>query len=166
MAAPKPVTKIRTKNGNISVEYVSSVDRAAYNIIQLTRAAMKDVCRILTMKNNAEAMKLHGLKRSHRVRGKTSAFRYSVPFAKNGELPHGEVGIVHGSWYGALQEIGGANSRGVVMPKLAIMKTNAMNNISLIRETEAQYLSAIDDELKAERLIDERAAEMEGAESE
>ena len=41
MAAPKSVVKF-TKNG---VEFISSVDRAQYFLFELTRAALRDVCR-------------------------------------------------------------------------------------------------------------------------
>ena len=43
MPAPKSVTKIKTKNGNVSVEYTTDVDAAAYYMHELTRAALRDV---------------------------------------------------------------------------------------------------------------------------
>ena len=145
MAVPKSVVRFR-RNG---VEYTSSVDRASYTIVELSRAAMRDVGKYLTRKANSAAMKLPGLKKSRRVRGRTSTFRYSVPWAKFG-LPHLEVGVTHDTWYGVEQELGTSQQ-----PKRQILKKAAQQNIATIIEIESQYLSALNDEDEALRLIDE-----------
>ena len=78
------------------VTYTSSVDRVRYTIKELTRAALRDVGRYVSRTANSSAMKLKGLKKSRRVRGKSSAFQYWV--RKNeGDL---QVGIKHNTWYG------------------------------------------------------------------
>ena len=145
MSVPKSVVKIN-KNG---VQYTSSVDRASYTILELTRAALRDVGKFLARTANSKAMKLPGLKKSRRVRGRSSTFLYNVPWAKSG-LPHLEVGVKHGTWYGEQQELGSSNQ-----PKRQILRNSAHDNIAQIIEIESQYLSALEDEAKALRLISE-----------
>lgn len=145
MAVPKSVVRFR-KNG---IEYTSSVDRASYTIVELTRAALRDVGKFLARTANSEAMKLPGLKKSRRVRGRTSTFLYNVPWAKTG-LPHLEVGVKHGTWYGEQQELGTSNQ-----PRRQILRKAAHDNIATIIEIESQYLSALEDEARALSLIKE-----------
>ena len=145
MSVPKSVVRFR-KNG---VEYTSSVDRASYTLVELTRAALRDVGKYLARTANTGAMKLPGLKKSRRVRGRTSTFLYNVPWAKSG-LPHLEVGVTHDTWYGADQELGTSNQ-----PKRQILRNAAHNNIAQIIEIESKYLSALEDEAEALRLISE-----------
>lgn len=145
MSVPKSVMRIN-KNG---VQYTSSVDRASYTILELTRAALRDVGKYLARTANSAAMKLPGLKKSRRVRGRTSAFLYNVPWAKTG-LPHLEVGVTHNTWYGVAQELGDSNQ-----PKRAILRNAANGHIAQIIEIESQYLSAMEDEAKALSLISE-----------
>lgn len=145
MSVPKSVVRFR-KGG---VEYTSSVDRASYTLVELTRAALRDVGKYIVRTANSEAMKLKGLKKSRRVRGRSSTFLYNVPWAKTG-LPHLEVGVKHGTWYGEQQELGTSKQ-----PKRGILRNSAHNNLAQIVEIEAQYLSAMEDEAKALRLISE-----------
>lgn len=146
MSVPKSVVRF-DKNG---VKYISSVDRASYTILELTRAALRDVGKFLARTANSAAMKLPGLKKSRRVRGRTSTFLYNVPWAKKG-LPHLEVGVKHGTWYGEQQELGTSNQ-----PKRQILRNSAHDNIATIIEIESKYLSALEDEAAALRLISEK----------
>ncbi len=145
MSVPKSVVRF-SKDG---VTYTSSVDRASYTILELTRAALRDVGKYLARTANSEGMKLKGLKKSRRVRGRTSTFRYIVPWAKEG-LPHLEVGVTHNTWYGVEQELGTSNQ-----PKRQILRNSVYNNIAKIIEIESQYLSALEDEAAALRRISE-----------
>ena len=145
MAVPKSVVRFR-KNG---VEYTSNVDRACYTIVELTRAALRDCGKFIIRTANTKAMKLPGLKKSRRVRGRSSTFLYDVPWAKTG-LPHLEVGVKHGTWYGEQQELGTSNQ-----PKRQILRSSAHDNIAQIIEIESKYLSALEDEAEALRLISE-----------
>lgn len=145
MSVPKSVVKIN-KHG---IHYTSSVDRASYTILELTRAALRDVGRFLARTANSAAMKLPGLEKSRRVRGRTSTFLYNVPWAKSG-LPHLEVGVTHGAWYGEQQELGTSGQ-----PKRGILRNSVYDNIPKIIEIESQYLSALEDEARALRLINE-----------
>ncbi len=145
MSVPKSVVKIN-KNG---VHYTSSVDRASYTILELTRAALRDVGKFIVRTANSSAMKLKGLKKSRRVRGRTSTFLYNVPWAKTG-LPHLEVGVTDDTWYGVQQELGTSKQ-----PKRQILRNSAHDNIAKIIEIESQYLSALESEAKALSLISE-----------
>ena len=145
MSVPKSVVRL-SKDG---VTYTSSVDRASYTILELTRAALRDVGKYVARTANSEGMKLKGLKKSRRVRGRTSTFRYIVPWAKEG-LPHLEVGVTHNTWYGVEQELGTSNQ-----PKRQILRNSVHDNIAQIIEIESQYLSALEDEAKALNLISE-----------
>ena len=145
MSVPKSVVRF-SKDG---VTYTSSVDRASYTIVELTRAALRDVGKYLARTANSKAMKLKGLKKSRRVRGRTSTFRYTVPWAKTG-LPHLEVGVTHDTWYGVEQELGTSNQ-----PKRQILRNSANENIAQIIEIESKYLSALENEANALRLISE-----------
>lgn len=145
MSVPKSVVRF-SKNG---VTYTSSVDRASYTIVELTRAALRDVGKYLARTANSKAMKLKGLKKSRRVRGRTSTFLYNVPWAKSG-LPHLEVGVTDDTWYGVEQELGTSKQ-----PKRQILRNSANDNIAQIIEIESQYLSALESEAKALLLISE-----------
>lgn len=146
MPVPKSVVRFR-KNG---IEYTSSVDRASYTIVELTRAALRDVGKYLARTANSKASKLPGLKKSRRVRGRTSTFLYNVPWAKKG-LPHLEVGVTHDTWYGVEQEMGTSKQ-----PRRQILKKSASENVAQIVEIESKYLSALEDEARALRLINEK----------
>lgn len=145
MSVPKSVVRFK-KDG---VTYTSSVDRASYTILELTRAALRDVGKYLARTANSKAMKLKGLKKSRRVRGRTSTFLYNVPWAKNG-LPHLEVGVTDDTWYGVEQELGTSKQ-----PRRQILRNSAHDNIAQIIEIESKYLSALEEEAKALRLISE-----------
>ena len=142
MSIPKSV--IRFKKGD--VVYTSSVDRAQYTIRELTRAALRDVGKYVSRRCNSEAMKLPGLKKSRRVRGRTSAFQY---WARKQECDL-QVGIKHGTWYGEQQELGTKNQ-----PKRGILRNSVYNNIPKIVEIESKYLSALESEAQALALISE-----------
>ena len=150
MSSPKSVIRF-SKNG---ITYISKVDFACYSIVELTRAAMRDVGKYVTRTANSQAMKLKGLKKSRRVRGSTSTFRWKVPWAKSG-LPHLEVGVTHNTWYGVEQELGSSKQ-----PKRSILRNSVHDNIATIVSIEAQYLSALNSEAAALRKIEER--EMSG----
>ena len=145
MSVPKSVVRFR-KGG---IEYTSNVDFVCYTLVELSRAAMRDVGKFVARTANTQAMKLKGLKKSRRVRGKTSTFRYEVPWAESG-LPHLEVGVTHNTWYGVDQEMGSSKH-----PKRSILRNAVHDNIPKIIEIESKYLSALEDEARALSLIDE-----------
>lgn len=139
MPMPKSVTKYN-KDG---ITFVSSVDRANYTIEELSRAALKDVAKVLRKRMIVKLKKLPGMKRNKRLYKST---QYWVR-KKETDL---QLGFKHNTWYGVLQEIGGNNQ-----PKRSILRDTVFESIADIQRIEAQYLSAIEDELKAKVLINE-----------
>lgn len=141
MSVPPSVVRF-DKNG---IQFISSVDRVQYTIRELTRAALRDVGKMVSRYSNIEAQKLPGMKRSKRVRGRSSAFQY---WARKIECDL-IVGIKHNTWYGTNQELGTSK-----MPKHAILRTTVESHIPEIVEIESQYLSALEDEAAALKLIE------------
>lgn len=145
MSVPKSVMKIDRKG----VTYTSSVDRASYTILELTRAALRDVGRYLARTMRSKARKLPGSQRDRFVRYKTAGFIFKVPWAESG-LPHLEVGVTLDSWYTEEHERGSSDQ-----PRRGILWDTAYANIAKIVEIESKYLSALEDEAEALRLIQE-----------
>lgn len=145
---PKSVTKIK-KDG---IEFISNVDRANYTIRELTRAALKDVAKLLRKRMVQKLKKLPGMKRSKRIYNST---QYWVR-KRETDL---QIGFKHDTWYGVHQELGDRNQ-----PARHILRGTVMENIDEIRKIEGQYLSAIEDENKALALIDEKEYVPEGDE--
>lgn len=141
MSVPKSVIRF-DKNG---IRFVSSVDRCQYTIQELTRAALRDVGKMVSRYCNQAAQKLPGMKKNPRVRARSSAFQY---WARKQECDL-LVGIKHDTWYGVRQELGTSK-----MPKHGILRNTVYDNIPTIVEIESQYLSALEDEAKALSLIE------------
>lgn len=138
MPLPKAV-KI-TRNG---VEFTSSVDRASYLLSELSRAALRDVGKLVRRRGLDEMRKLPGMKKGKRV---LRSFQYWV---RKREM-NLQIGFKHNTWYGVQQELGTSNQ-----PRRAILTNAVMQNIDDIRRIEGQYLSAIENENRALGLIDE-----------
>ena len=134
MPIPKSVVKM-TKDG---VEYTSNVDRCAYYINELVRAALRDSGKYICKMTRKRI-----LRRTGRLAKNT---QYWVRKREN-DL---QVGFKPGGFYGMYQELGSEKQ-----PKIGALTNATYENINTIREIQAQYLSAIEDELKAQSLIDE-----------
>jgi HK97 gp10 family phage protein len=148
MPMPKSVTKIN-KDG---VEFVSSVDRANYTIEELSRAALRDVAKLIRKRMIQKLKKLPGMKRSKRI------YKSTQYWVRKRETDL-QIGFKHDTWYGVHQELGDRNQ-----PARHILRGTVMENIDEIRKIEGQYLSAIEDENKALALIDEKEYVPEGDE--
>lgn len=146
MSVPKSVTRIKTDH----VEYISSVDRCQYTIAELSRAALRDVGKFMCYRCNQKAQKIRGMKKSKRVRGRTSTFQYWVRKIE-GDC---RVGTKHGTWYGEHQELGTSKQ-----PKRNIITSTAKENVAEIIKIESQYLSALENEARALSLINEKEYE-------
>lgn len=143
MGLPKSVTKIDRTGG---VTYTSSVDKCKYTINELCRAAMRDIAKMLRKKMILKLKLLPGLKNNRRIYSTTQYWVRKIE-------ANLQIGMKHDAWYGAQQELGTKNQ-----PKRNIVRDTVFENITEIRDIQAQYLSAIDDENKALRLIDEAEA--------
>lgn len=136
MAVPR-ATKF-TRNG---VEYLYNVDRANYYISELTRAALKDVGKYVCRETRK---KIHN--RTRRLARNT---QYWVRKKETDLI----VGFKTAGWYGGYQELGTEKT-----PKVGALRDTVADNIDEIRKIEAQYLSAIEDEIRAQSLISEEEA--------
>ena len=146
MAIPSPM-KFK-KDG---VEFTSSVDRCNYTIRELTRAALRDVGRYVVRQCTRRARRLEGLGHTRYIQKR---FQFWVR-KQEGDLLVGIHNVMKNknpgeTWYGMDQELG-LNGQ----PKRAFLQTSVYENIRTIRDIEAQYLSAIEDEQQALALIDE-----------
>lgn len=136
MAVPSSVKF--TRNG---VEYMNNVDRANYYIQELTRAALKDVGKYICRMTRK---KIHN--RTRRLARNT---QYWVRKKETDLI----VGFKTAGWYGGYQELGTEKT-----PRVGALRDTVEENIDEIRKIEAQYLSAIEDEIKAQSLINEEEA--------
>ena len=146
MAIPSPM-KFK-KDG---VEFTSSVDRCNYTIRELTRAALRDVGRYVVRQCTRKARRLEGLGRTRYIQKR---FQFWVR-KQEGDLQVGIHNVMKNkhpgaTWYGMDQELG-LNGQ----PKRAFLHDSVYENIRTIRDIEAQYLSAIEDEQRALALINE-----------
>ena len=146
MPLPKSVTKI-SRNG---VEFVESVDRANYLITELTRAAMKDVAKYVLrivranvrgISNQTRKMRYAPLRYQYWVRKKECDLQLGIENTARG---------AETAWWADQAELGTAGQ-----PKRGFLRAAVYDNIDTIRKIEAQYLSAIEDELNAQSMIDE-----------
>ncbi len=134
MSVPKSVVKLK-KDG---VEFTSSVDRVSYTIRELTRAALRDVGKLVCKRTRQKIRR-----RTGRVAKNT---QYWVR-KQEGDL---QVGFKPGGFYGGFQELGTEKQ-----PKVGALYGAVKDNLNTIRDIEGKYLSAIEDEQEALRLISE-----------
>jgi HK97 gp10 family phage protein len=149
MGLPRSVTRI-DRNGAVS--FTSNVDRISYTLNELCRAAMRDTAKMLRKKMILKLKKLPGMKNNKRIYKTTQYWVRRI----EADL---QIGMKHDSWYGAHQELGTKNQ-----PKRSIVRDTVFENISEIRNIQAKYLSAIEDDTRALRLIDENEAVSEDGE--
>lgn len=140
MSLPKSNLKINKKG----IQYVSNIDRVKYTLAELSRAALRDVARLLKYKIREEFNKLPGMRKQNK-RFK-AAYQHWLR-KRDGDL---QIGIKHNTWYGVDQELGSKNQ-----PKRDILRNVVMKNVDEIRRIQGQYLSAVEDENKALGLINE-----------
>lgn len=154
MALPK-YTRI-SRNG---VEYIDGSDRALYTITELSRAAMRDVAKLVLGK----ARRTYYTLLRRRTGKATRAMQYWIPRRDDDgnevQVAKLYLGFKRGvaGFHASYQEQGMNNQ------EARHILFNAVNdNIDEIRRIEAQYLSAIDTSDSGQSLIDE--GEEEGRE--
>lgn len=145
MPIPKSVIKF-DKNG---VRYESGVDRANYTMVELTRAALRDVGKFVTRSFKKEYYKHYDKKTGN-------VGKYTQYWVRSKQkTPDLQVGIKPNAFYGGFQELGSSKTS-----KMGLLSNAVQENIAEIVKIESQYLSALEDEAKALALIDE--SEFEG----
>ncbi len=143
MPMPRSITRVN-RNG---VRFTSNVNRAEYTLTELTRAALRDIGKVITFKAIAEVKKIAGGKLIVWNK-KYKEFQY---WNRQRETDL-QVGIKHETWFGVDQELG-LNGQ----PKRDILRKAVFENLQTIREIQAKYLKHIEDEMTAQRMIDENA---------
>ena len=134
MPMPPSVTKV-DKNG---VSFTSSVDQAEYLMMELVRAANRDVGKYVA--------RIARRNLSRRTGAGRSAIQYWN--RRDGSL---QIGYKGGrGFYAAMYELGTSKT-----PRLMLISDAVESNISTIREIQGQYLSAIEDANRAQGMIDE-----------
>jgi hypothetical protein len=139
MSLPRSVTRV-TREG---VEFTSNVDRAKYLLVELQRAALRDVAKFLRKRMIEKLKNLKGMKKSRRLYKSTQYWVRRI----EADL---QIGFKHNTWYGVDQELGTSKQ-----PRRNILRDTVFENIDQIRVIEGKYLSAIEDENRALGLIDE-----------
>lgn len=146
MPVPDSVVKFK-RNG---IEYVSSVDRANYFINELTRRALMDVGhfvlkevskKVRGLNKYLKKMRYAPRRYQHWVRKKETDLVLGIENTKFGAVT---------AWWADQSELG-TNGQ----PRRGFLYETVRDNIDKIREIEALYLSAIEDDNKALSLINE-----------
>lgn len=140
MPAPPSVVKIK-RDG---VEFVSNVDRAKYTMAELERAALKEIAKLVRRRMLDKLRKLPGMRRNRRLWSSTQYWVRRI----EADL---QIGFKHDSWYGAKSELGDSGQ-----PARNILRGTVLENVDMIRLIAAQYIKHIEDELRAQGIIDER----------
>ncbi|MBS6504038.1 MAG: hypothetical protein KH415_20945 [Clostridium sp.] len=148
MSVPKSVVKI--KKGNI--EYISSVDRVQYTLAELSRAALRDVGKLIC--NRFRNMYYGVFKRK---KGRVGKYTQYWVRRKECDL---QVGLKAFAFYGGFQELGSSKSK-----KYGLLSKVVNESIPEIVEIESKYLSSLEDEAAALSMIEEKEFEG-GAEGE
>lgn len=146
MPLPPQATKIN-RNG---VTLTSNVDRANYLITELTRAALRDVAKYVLKIVRKDVRGIS--KYVQRMRYATTRYQYWLR-KKECDLQLGIENTAKGAesaWWADQSELGTGGQ-----PKRGFLRSAVYDNIDMIRKIEAQYLSAIEDEINAASLVDE-----------
>lgn len=135
-----PRTTRTTRDG---VEWISNIDRTQFTFKRLQAAALTEVGKFIRKKLLEKAKLRPNMRRSKR---NAKAFQYWNR-KREGDL---QIGIKHNTWYGVQQELGTRNQ-----PRKAILVNTVMENITDIRRIMGIYISSIEDQNRADGLIDE-----------
>ena len=133
MAVP---AQTKWKKGNVVLE--NSCDRANYYIEELTRAALKDVGKYVCKETKKQ------------IRRRTGRLAKNIQYWVRKKELDCLVGFKTAGWYGSYQELGTEKT-----PKVGALRNTVDTNIDMIQRIEAQYLSAIEDDIRAQGLINE-----------
>lgn len=127
MALPRAV-KIR-RDG---VEYTNNVDVVLYTLRELIRAALRDSGKLF-----CNRFRQAYYKKFKRRKGKVGRYTQYWVRSKQ-EIPDLLVGIKKNAFYGGMQEFGSSKTA-----RLGLLRSTAQENIGVMEEIQAQYLSAL-----------------------
>jgi len=148
MPMPKSVTKIN-KDG---VHFISSVEKVDYTIAELSKAALRDVSKLLKRIIKNDIAVYRGVLKSNvaswvrkdRVTGQIE-LQIGI-YDRKQSIKKGKTPAIHAHFL----EFGTRS-----MPAQPFLTPAVTNNIKLIRDIQSKYLSAIENESKAIGLIEE-----------
>jgi len=146
MPLPRSNMKINKKG----LQYTSDIDRASYTIKELSRAALRDVARLIKYEMAKKIRTLPGMRKSRRASKAVGIWLRSIEGDLQIGMGNTKKGTSGDTWYGIQAELGTKNQ-----PKRGFLRETVYENIGKIREIEARYLSSIEDENRALALIDE-----------
>jgi HK97 gp10 family phage protein len=144
-----PLPKSNMKINRRGIQYTSNIDQASYTIKELSRAALRDVSRMIRYKVTAKLRTLPGLKKGKRAKNTVGSWLRKIEGDLQLGMGNTKWGKSGDSWYAMQAELGTHSQ-----PKRGFLKETVMENIPEIIKIESQYLSAISGE-DAQRLIDE-----------
>lgn len=148
MGMPKSVIKIN-KDG---VQYTSSVDRTQYTMLELERAGLRDAGKFLKKIIRKLIPKDEGHARKSLATWVRKPFKDRAAFLQVGvynKKTAVKKGLKYVSYFHIL-EFGSRNQKA-----LRPITNGTKQNIETIRKIQAQYLGYIEDELKAQTIINE-----------
>lgn len=160
MPLPKSVTKISYKNGKTELTFIDSVDRVNYTMEELVRRANMDVGRYIIRLVQRAVRNEPAFRSLKKAKYVPQRYQYWARKKEN-DLILGIENTAKGAesaWWADQAELG-TNGQ----PKRAFLYNTVKDNVSTIREIQAQYISAIEDELEAERLVAEAEAMQDDA---
>jgi len=149
MGMPKSVIKIK-KGG---VEYISSVNKIEYTMLELERAALRDVGKLLKKRTRAKIPKDTGDTRKTVATWVRKPYKDKAAYLQIGVYNFKTATKKHLEYSGYYFHIIEFGSR--LVKALRPLTSTAKENVEEIRKIEAQYLKYIDDEMKAKSVIDE-----------
>jgi len=158
---PKTATKYKSKTGEVTL--LNNVDRCEYTIEQLTKAALRDVSKVLIAFIKDATPVRTGLLRD-------SWQKWVKKSNKNGEisLSLGVYTAAHAKKKGKkyahhahLVLLGHATRNGGFVEGNNFFYQVVADNMNLIRDIEGQYLSAIEDEQNAIAIAEAEEAKQE-----
>lgn len=149
MAMPKSVTKI-DKNG---ITYISNVNAAEYTIQELSKAALRDVAKLLRYEAKKAAPKDRGDYQKNIatwVRINKQTGQPELHFGIYSKATAKKKGIPYVGFYAHIIEFGSKT-----VTALKILSGTTYSNINNIIQITSKYLSAIEDPHKTQAYIEE-----------
>lgn len=147
-----PLPKSKVKINKDGVFYESSVDRTKFTMLELERAALRDIGKLLKKRVRAKIPKDSGDARKSIATWNKKPFRGVAAHLSIGNLTLAQSikKSLEYVYYMHILEFGSKNKK-AERP----LRGGVMESIGDIRKIEAQYLAYIEDEQKALSVIDE-----------
>lgn len=157
MPLPKSVIKVKTNE----VEFISNVDRLAYTLNELTRAALRDSGKYASKEVKKLVPKRRGMLRAgvkYEVKSSKVNPSVNIGFRRKFKFRGGEGWATHGVFFEVGAKIHHRHADGSYtytdFQPTKPLENGVLNNLSMIRKIQSQYLSALGKE-SAEQMIDE-----------